>query len=562
MDTQFLNKLKSKLNIYNNSVRGLSFKINFIYLIANLLIVLLTVILSHQITKIILIDDPLNKLIYTADNVKNWDYDRIPVHEYIGKKGYIEIVDSKLKTIYSGTGNYSHQYTPGIICFTSDVDNNTSYYIEQPSDKSSDPFFIISEYKYEEGKNREYDFDSASLSGIAIIDKNYKITYSNLNNCNIKSLTENDINALFENNDHSFTVKHRIKLPDKSTGFLIIHLDSGINPDIIFLKKFVTVSIISCISISFILNIALTKIISKNLSSSLQHIVTALKKISEGEFTEKDSIMRFYEFSEVANSLDETGIKIMERNKDFEQQISERNYHTAGYIHDMKNSLMSIMSYSEELQNSKACNNSENSDYITIVLNEARNAADLAHSLSEYNQINSSDFHLKKEICNLAAVFRTFLAKSYNEFKSAGFSIQIDIPEEFAIAVADEHQLLRVFNNFKHNFIKYCDSGSHVYFHLRTENKKAIIELGNTGPAIEPSIRERVFMPYVKGDNSNESGTGLGLALAQKIITLHSGTIELIDSDNTDFNNLFRISIPLTDKEESEKITELPYSKV
>ena len=228
----------------------------------------------------------------------------------------------------------------------------------------------------------------------------------------------------------------------------------------------------------------------------------------------------------------------------------------------MKNSLMSIMSYSEELQNSKACNNSENSDYITIVLNEARNAADLAHSLSEYNQINSSDFHLKKEICNLAAIFRTFLAKSYNEFKSAGFSIQIDIPEEFAIAVADEHQLLRVFNNFKHNFIKYCDSVSHVYFHLRTENKKAIIELGNTGPAIEPSIRERVFMPYVKGDNSNESGTGLGLALAQKIITLHSGTIELIDSDNTDFNNLFRISIPLTDKEESEKITELPYSKV
>ena len=49
-----------------------------------------------------------------------------------------------------------------------------------------------------------------------------------------------------------------------------------------------------------------------------------------------------------------------------------------------------------------------------------------------------------------------------------------------------------------------------------------------TAPAFRPSERERVFQPFF---TSKRSGTGLGLALVQKIIVFHNGRIVVGESD-------------------------------
>ena len=46
--------------------------------------------------------------------------------------------------------------------------------------------------------------------------------------------------------------------------------------------------------------------------------------------------------------------------------------------------------------------------------------------------------------------------------------------------------------------------------------------MSDNGPGIAPALRERVFTPFF---TSKRSGTGLGLALVQKIIVFHNGRI-------------------------------------
>jgi signal transduction histidine kinase len=72
----------------------------------------------------------------------------------------------------------------------------------------------------------------------------------------------------------------------------------------------------------------------------------------------------------------------------------------------------------------------------------------------------------------------------------------------------------------------------------RLEGDRVVIELNDDGPGVPPEIAPRIFEPLVTG---RHGGTGLGLALARRIVTAHGGTIELVEGTK---GATFRIELP------------------
>ncbi|MDO9278494.1 MAG: nitrogen regulation protein NR(II) [Polaromonas sp.] len=66
-----------------------------------------------------------------------------------------------------------------------------------------------------------------------------------------------------------------------------------------------------------------------------------------------------------------------------------------------------------------------------------------------------------------------------------------------------------------------------------------VLHIGDNGPGIPESIRERIFYPLVSG---REGGSGLGLTLAQTFVQQHQGTIEC---ESEPGHTVFKILIPL-----------------
>ena len=64
------------------------------------------------------------------------------------------------------------------------------------------------------------------------------------------------------------------------------------------------------------------------------------------------------------------------------------------------------------------------------------------------------------------------------------------------------------------------------------------IEIGDDGPGIPEEIKANIFEPFVSG---KENGTGLGLALANKIISEHNGWMSV---ESAPERTVFRISLP------------------
>ncbi len=98
-------------------------------------------------------------------------------------------------------------------------------------------------------------------------------------------------------------------------------------------------------------------------------------------------------------------------------------------------------------------------------------------------------------------------------------SIRVERDLDGAAAEADPEMMRRVFLNIVLNAAQAMEPGGTLAVRARGRS----VSFRDTGPGIPPGILDKLFTPFV---TSKAKGTGLGLALAQKIVEAHGGTIE------------------------------------
>jgi two-component system nitrogen regulation sensor histidine kinase GlnL len=142
---------------------------------------------------------------------------------------------------------------------------------------------------------------------------------------------------------------------------------------------------------------------------------------------------------------------------------------------------------------------------------------------------------------------------------AVGFGAHMTFVEDYDPSLprvlADGDQLLQVIMNLVKNASEASDGGTirlHTFYdaslRLRrddgTQARLPIqIEIIDDGPGLPPGIAADVFEPFVSG---RENGTGLGLALASKLISDVGGWIA---ADSVPGRTVFRVSLPLAPKD-------------
>ena len=98
---------------------------------------------------------------------------------------------------------------------------------------------------------------------------------------------------------------------------------------------------------------------------------------------------------------------------------------------------------------------------------------------------------------------------------------------EFPVIEGDEVLLRQAFSNLLRNALEACIAaavapGITIQSEVDNVQKMSRIAVNDNGPGIPLALRERVFRPFF---TSKRSGTGMGLALVQKIIVFHNGRV-------------------------------------
>jgi signal transduction histidine kinase len=105
------------------------------------------------------------------------------------------------------------------------------------------------------------------------------------------------------------------------------------------------------------------------------------------------------------------------------------------------------------------------------------------------------------------------------------------------------------------NALKYSPSASKVHVILKREGKKARLDVINTGKGIAaedlPHIFDRFYRVDESRTNAGETGYGLGLSLAKRIVELHNG--DLSASSAPDHETVFTVLLPLYERPSKAK---------
>lgn len=147
--------------------------------------------------------------------------------------------------------------------------------------------------------------------------------------------------------------------------------------------------------------------------------------------------------------------------------------------------------------------------------------------------------------------FRSLTEESIASQRLFSLSRQVDITKDLddATVLGDPEQLRAVVDNLLSNAISYSPDASFVNVALCVRDGRAILDVQDQGPGIDPGDRAHVFEAFYQGKRRRRGhvkGTGLGLAICERYTDLHQGTIEIIDASE---GAHFRLSIPLGTQE-------------
>src|ERR1700675_4076477 len=107
--------------------------------------------------------------------------------------------------------------------------------------------------------------------------------------------------------------------------------------------------------------------------------------------------------------------------------------------------------------------------------------------------------------------------------------LTVSVPTQPIWLNADPARLEQVVVNLLTNAAKYTDQGGHIWLPLQQEGEEALLRVRHTGVGIAPEVLPLIFDLFTQAERSldrSQGGLGIGLALVQRLVELHGGTVE------------------------------------
>lgn len=213
-----------------------------------------------------------------------------------------------------------------------------------------------------------------------------------------------------------------------------------------------------------------------------------------------------------------------------ELQTTEKmkNDFISSVSHELRTPLTAIKGWGETILSDSSMDRETLEKGMTVIIKETQRLSGMVEELLDFSRLQSGRMKLNMANLDLVAELEDAVLMFTERAKQEGVFLDSSVPEdEFIMVSGDVNRLRQVFVNIIDNAIKYSDPGDKVHVSLsRRGADQVLIQVADTGIGISAEDLPKIKKKFYKA-NSTRRGSGIGLAVADEIVRLHGGTLEL-----------------------------------
>lgn len=214
--------------------------------------------------------------------------------------------------------------------------------------------------------------------------------------------------------------------------------------------------------------------------------------------------------------------------------------------HDLRTPMASIIGFLDLIRDSKSSlSQDERYQYIDVAYSETKRLNRLVSDLFELSKLESGQIKIYPEPFNLYELVSDIIQKYQLKIKSKHVDLNFEIHENLGLAFGDIKYIDRVFQNLLDNAVRYVDEGGYIKIWILDAEGDFKVKICNSGDLIPQEDLDVIFDRYYTNEKSDNARSGLGLAIAKSICTLHGCTIK---AESNEFVNSFWFTVPKVEK--------------
>lgn len=223
----------------------------------------------------------------------------------------------------------------------------------------------------------------------------------------------------------------------------------------------------------------------------------------------------------------------------------------AEIMHEIKTPIMAISAASELLHRPDVPAE-KHSELVRMIKRESTRLSNLTRDFLDFARLESGRAHLSREPVDLGEIVQDVVNLTQSQAAERQITIETAIDPALRAAdsslapVGDRDRLKQVLLNLVSNAIKYNKENGRIIISAQVGDDNEIkLSVADTGRGIDPQDLDHLFERFyrVPGSEGVSEGSGLGLAVAQKIAVEHGGRIEVASTPGE--GTTFTVFLPL-----------------
>lgn len=233
---------------------------------------------------------------------------------------------------------------------------------------------------------------------------------------------------------------------------------------------------------------------------------------------------------------DITPFRNLERSAELNRQLAYIGEMTAGVVHQLRNPLSVIAGTAELLGRRIKPGDEHLQRDADVILEEVEKLERLVSQLLNF----ARPFELSPRNTPVTAIVDRIMRLCRHAAESAGVALEASQAGEIPEVYADEEMVAQAVSNVVINAIDAAGPGGSVTVRVRRTGDAVALDVADSGPGVHLQDGDNPFAPFF---SKKKSGTGIGLAIAHRIVTAHGGSITF--ANRTGGGAVFTVRLPL-----------------